>query len=201
MKILTAEPHIAGSPEDYKTALYVAQKFREAGLDTTIVPYRVWLNYPGEVSVKAYSTAGTEIMSGPSPEQVDSDPFQNNAAVTPAFSGYSPSGDVTADVVYANYGRPEDFKALAEQGVNVRGKIVIVRYGENFRGVKAYRRRKWEPPPSSSIPTPSMTASPRAILIPRDRGVPAAVCSEARSNSDSSILAIPLLPDSPAPCR
>ena len=138
MKILTAEPHIAGSPEDYKTALYVAQKFREAGLDTTIVPYRVWLNYPGEVSVKAYSTAGTEIMSGPSPEQVDSDPFQNNAAVTPAFSGYSPSGDVTADVVYANYGRPEDFKALAEQGVNVRGKIVIVRYGENFRGVKAY---------------------------------------------------------------
>ncbi len=138
MKVLTAEPHIAGSPADYKTALYVAQKFRDAGLDTTIEPYRVWLNYPGEVSVKAYNAAGAEIMHGPSPEQVDGDPYQNSPDVTTAFSGYSPSGDVTADVVYANYGRPEDFKALDDLGISVRGKIVIVRYGENFRGVKAY---------------------------------------------------------------
>jgi N-acetylated-alpha-linked acidic dipeptidase len=138
MKILAAEPHIAGSPEDYKTALYVAQKFREAGLDTSIVPYRVWLNYPAEVTVQAFARNGETIMRGPSPEQVDSDPYQNNPGVTPAFSGYSPSGDVTADVVYANYGRPEDFKTLADQGINVRGKIVLVRYGENFRGVKAY---------------------------------------------------------------
>jgi N-acetylated-alpha-linked acidic dipeptidase len=138
MKVLTAEPHIAGSPADYKTALYVAQKFRDAGLDTTIEPYRVWLNYPAEVSVTAFGPTGSEIMHGPSPEQVDGDPFQNNAGVTPAFSGYSPSGDVTAEVVYANYGRPEDFKQLDEQGISVQGKIVIVRYGENFRGVKAY---------------------------------------------------------------
>jgi N-acetylated-alpha-linked acidic dipeptidase len=138
MKVLTLEPHIAGSPADYKTALYVAQKFREAGLETSIEPYRVWLNYPAEVSVTALGAGGAEIMHGPSREQVDGDPFQDNAAVTPAFSGYSPSGDVTADVVYANYGRPEDFKQLDEQGISVRGKIVIVRYGENFRGVKVY---------------------------------------------------------------
>jgi N-acetylated-alpha-linked acidic dipeptidase len=138
MKVLTAEPHIAGSPADYKTALYVAQKFRDAGLDTTIDPYRVWLNYPGEISVKAFNAAGLEIMHGPSPEQVDNDPYQNSSAITPAFSGYSPSGDVNSDVVYANYGRPEDFKQLTDLGITVRGKIVIVRYGENFRGVKAY---------------------------------------------------------------
>src|ERR1039458_6050046 len=52
--------------------------------------------------------------------------------------GFSPSGDVTADVVYANYGRPEDFKKLKELGVETKGKIAIVRYGANFRGVKPF---------------------------------------------------------------
>ena len=138
MKVLTAEPHIAGSPADYRTALYVAQQFRNAGLETSIQEYRVWLNYPAEVSVEAFAKNGNLIMSGPSREQVDGDPYQDHQDVLPAFSGYSPSGDVTADVVYANYGRPEDFKDLADKGISVRGKIVIVRYGENFRGVKAY---------------------------------------------------------------
>jgi N-acetylated-alpha-linked acidic dipeptidase len=137
MQILAAEPHIAGSPEDYKTALYVAQKFREAGLETSIKEYKVWLNYPAEVSVKAYGPKGL-IIDGPSPEQVDHDPYQDHPAVLPAFSGYSPSGEVTAEVVYANYGRPEDFKLLEQLGVSVRGKVVLVRYGENFRGVKAF---------------------------------------------------------------
>ncbi len=137
MKILTAEPHVAGTPEDYKTALYVAQKFREAGLDTSIAEYRVWINYPADISVTAFGPKG-KIMHGPTPERVEGDKYDNNPEVMPAFSGYSPSGDVTADVVYANYGRPEDFQALKELGVDVRGKIVIVRYGENFRGVKAY---------------------------------------------------------------
>ena len=58
--------------------------------------------------------------------------------ILPAYNAFSPSGDVTADVVYANYGRLEDFKKLQEMGVDVKGKIVIVRYGENFRGVKSF---------------------------------------------------------------
>ena len=53
MKVLTAEPHIAGSPADYRTALYVAQQFRNAGLETSIQEYRVWMNYPAEISVEA----------------------------------------------------------------------------------------------------------------------------------------------------
>lgn len=137
MKVLTAEPHVAGSPEDWKTAQYVAQKFREAGLETAIVPYKVWLNYPAQVNVDiVYPTRIAR--KGPTPEQVDGDPYQFDSRVLPAFSGYSPSGEVTADIVYANYGRPEDFKLLKDRGVDVRGKIVLVRYGENFRGVKAY---------------------------------------------------------------
>ena len=77
-------------------------------------------------------------MHGPSPERVSDDPFQDDPRILPAFNEYSPSGDVTADVVYANYGRPEDFKKLQEMGIDVKGKIVIVRYGENFRGVKPF---------------------------------------------------------------
>jgi N-acetylated-alpha-linked acidic dipeptidase len=139
LKILTAEPHIAASPEDYKTAQYVAEKFKAAGLDTNIVPYKAWLNMPKEVKVDAWDADGKLLMSGPVPEHVDgNDPFQNDPRVTPAFNGSSPSGDVTGEVVYANYGRPEDFQKLKDLGVDLKGKIVLVRYGGNFRGVKVY---------------------------------------------------------------
>ncbi|MGZ4836138.1 MAG: M28 family metallopeptidase [Terriglobales bacterium] len=137
MKILTAEPHMAGTPGDRKTAEYVARKFREWGFETEIVEYKVWMNYPAEVSVDAVTPAGV-IMHGPTREHVPGDPFQDDPRVVMPFSAYSPSGDLEAEVVYANYGRPEDFDKLKELGVDVRGKIVLVRYGENFRGVKAF---------------------------------------------------------------
>lgn len=142
LKILTAEPHWASSPEDYKTALYVAEKFKAAGLQTEIVPYRVMLNKPVSILVEAFDASGKKLMSGPSPEHVDAsnggDPFQDDKRVTPAFNGSSPSGDVTGDVVYANHGTLADFKYLAAHGIPVKDKIVLVRYGENFRGVKVY---------------------------------------------------------------
>ncbi len=137
LRILTAEPHIAGSPEDKKTAEYVLQKFKAAGLDAYIQEYKVWMNLPAEIKVDVVAPPGVT-MHGPSPEHVSSDPYQDDPRVTTAFNEYSPSGDVTADVVYANYGRLEDFKKLQEMGVDVKGKIVIVRYGMNFRGVKPY---------------------------------------------------------------
>ena len=77
-------------------------------------------------------------MSGPSREHVDNDPYQDDPRVLPAFHGSSPSCDVTADAVYVNYGRPEDFKKLDDMHISVAGKIVVVRYGMNFRGVKVY---------------------------------------------------------------
>ncbi len=139
LKILTGEPHIAASPEDHKTAEYVASKFKEAGLETSIVPYKAWLNMPKEVKVQAFDAEGKLLMTGPVREHVDGDdPFQDDPRVTPAFNGSSPSCDVTGEVVYANYGRPEDFKKLTDMGVDLKGKIVLVRYGGNFRGVKVY---------------------------------------------------------------
>jgi N-acetylated-alpha-linked acidic dipeptidase len=143
LKTLTAEPHWASSPEDYKTALYVAEKFKAAGLDTKIQEFRVWLNKPVKIQIEAFDASGKKLMSGPTPEHVDpkaygGDPFQDDPRILPAFNGSSASGDVTADVVYANYGTLEDFKKLASLGVSVKGKIVMVRYGANFRGVKVY---------------------------------------------------------------
>jgi N-acetylated-alpha-linked acidic dipeptidase len=143
LKTLTSAPHWASSPEDYKTALYVAEKFKAAGLDTEIVPYKVLLNKPIKIVIEAFDADGNKIMSGPTREHVDpkkygGDPFQDDPRIFPAFSGSSPSGDVTAEVVYANYGTLADFQQLAKMGISVKDKIVLVRYGENFRGIKTY---------------------------------------------------------------
>ena len=143
LKILTSAPHWASSPEDYKTAEYVADKFKAAGLRTEIVPYRVLMNKPVRILVEAFGPTGEKLMSGPTPEHVDAavdggDAFQDDPRVLPAFNGSSPSGDVTGEVVYANYGTQADFKKLYELGISVKDKIVLVRYGQNFRGVKVY---------------------------------------------------------------
>lgn len=137
LRVLTQAPHIAGSPEDKATAEYVAGKFREAGLDTQIVEYKVWFNYPSEIHVDMTAPTGVE-MHGPRREHVDDDPFQDDPRIVTAYNAMSASGDVEADVVYANYGSPADFDKLKEMNIDVRGKIVIVRYGENFRGVKVF---------------------------------------------------------------
>jgi len=136
LRTLTKAPHMAGSPEDKATADYVAGKFREAGLETQMVEYKIYFNYPSEISVDVTAPAGVT-MHGPTREHVEGDPFQDDARVVMPYNGMSPSGDVEADVVYANYGTPDDFKRLEEMKIDVRGKIVLVRYGQNFRGVKA----------------------------------------------------------------
>ena len=148
LKILTASPHWASSQEDYATALYVAGKFKEAGLETRIVPYKVLLNKPVKISIEAFGADGKKLMSGPSVEHVDpqkygGDPFQDDPRIFPAFNGSSPSGDVTGEVVYANYGNLADFKKLADLGISVKDKIVLVRYGGNFRGVKVYLAQQY----------------------------------------------------------
>src|SRR5580698_6386286 len=137
LRTLTQAPHMAGTLEDKATADYVAQKFREAGLDTEIVEYNAWINYPSEISVDITAPAGVE-MHGPTREHVEGDPYDDDPRVVVPFNGMSPSGDAEAEVVYANYGTPDDFEKLAKLKIDVRGKIVLVRYGQNFRGVKEF---------------------------------------------------------------
>ncbi len=136
LMILTQAPHVAGTAEDYKTAQYVLSQFREAGLDSSVVEYQVLLPMPKEVKVDLIEPFKRE---GPTPEggwTWDKDTY--DSGVVPAYNAYSPSCDVTARVVYANYGLREDYQRLKQWGIDVAGKIVIVRYGQCFRGVKAY---------------------------------------------------------------
>src|SRR5579863_325325 len=103
LRTLTQVPHMAGTVEDKATADYVAQKFRDAGLDTEIVEYKVWINYPLEISVDMTAPAGVT-MHGPTREHVSNDPYQDDPRVVMPFNGMSPSGDAEPEVVYANYG-------------------------------------------------------------------------------------------------
>jgi N-acetylated-alpha-linked acidic dipeptidase len=133
--ILTESPHPAGTETDYKTALYVKNKFSEYGINSEIVEYKVYLPYPKNVSVKLLEP---ETYLAPTKEEGwnwDKDSYDSDIILP--FNAYSPSGNVTADVVYVNYGMTEDYEKLKDLGVDVSGKIVIARYGKNFRGVKA----------------------------------------------------------------
>src|SRR5258708_15947520 len=92
LRILTQAPHIAGSPEDKATADYVAKKFRDAGLDTEIVEYKVWLHYPTEIRVDLTAPDGVE-MHRPPREHVDGDSFAGDPRVDAACHRISSSGE------------------------------------------------------------------------------------------------------------
>jgi len=137
LRRLTADPHIAGTKEDYATAVYVRDQMRSFGLAAELKEYQVWLNYPKtDPIVELISSARRERLSVRE-AVIKEDPTSSSPKITPLFNGYSPTGDVTAELVYANYGLPPDYDALQRAGVDVKGKIVIVRYGNSFRGVKA----------------------------------------------------------------
>ncbi|MGH9927878.1 MAG: M28 family metallopeptidase [Pyrinomonadaceae bacterium] len=136
LRRLTAQPHVAGTKEDYATAVYVRDQIRSYGIASELKEYEVLLPYPkqpGIVELIRPQRARLGVMEMPIAE----DPSSSNQKIIPLFNGYSPSGDVTAPLVYVNYGLPPDYEALKKLGVEVTGKIAIARYGNSFRGVKA----------------------------------------------------------------
>jgi N-acetylated-alpha-linked acidic dipeptidase len=136
LRRLTLVPHIAGTKEDYDTAIYVRDQLRSYGLAADLKEYEVWLNYPNTPSVLELITTRRRGLSTHE-AVVPGDPSSSNPKISPLFNGYAASGDVTGPAVYANYGLPNDYEDLKKAGVDVKGKIVIVRYGNSFRGVKA----------------------------------------------------------------
>ncbi len=141
LRTLTEEPHVAGTPADHKTALFVRDKLREWGWQADLAEYEVLLNYPNGMP--------TLDLIQPNPQSLpvfeasiarDKDSASRDAF--PAFHGYGVSGEVTGQVVYANYGRPEDFATLERLGIDVKDRIVLVRYGELFRGLKLRNAQK-----------------------------------------------------------
>jgi N-acetylated-alpha-linked acidic dipeptidase len=135
LRHLTSEPHMAGTEASHRVALWLRDQYRSFGFDAELVSYSVWLPQPREITVELTKPMSMKLASPEQPVDVDKDTFDKR--VTPAFNIYSPSGEVTAPVVYVNYGMQEDYRTLASSGVHVEGKIVLARYGKGYRGVKA----------------------------------------------------------------
>lgn len=133
---LTREPHVAGTREDYETAIYVRDQMRSYGLAAELKEYQVLLPYPKQPSIVELVAPRRERLRVQE-AVVPQDPSSASRKIIPLFNGYSASGDVTAPLVYVNYGLPGDYEALQKLGVEVRGRIAIARYGNSFRGVKA----------------------------------------------------------------
>jgi N-acetylated-alpha-linked acidic dipeptidase len=136
LRRLTAQPHVAGTKEDYDTAIYVRDQIRSYGISSELKEYEVLLPYPKRPSIVELVAPRRERLTVKE-AIIPEDPSSSNPRIIPLFNGYSASGDVTAPLVYANYGLPPDYEALKKVGVDVKGKIVLARYGNSFRGVKA----------------------------------------------------------------
>ncbi len=133
---LTEEPHVAGTEQDFASAEFMMRKFKSYGLIAEMPTYDVYLPYPKKVEFKITQPIQ---FAGPTPEAGfvgDKDSFGPDVIMP--FHAYSPSGEAEGQVVYANYGMPEDYEKLDQLGISVRDRIVLVRYGKCFRGVKVH---------------------------------------------------------------
>jgi N-acetylated-alpha-linked acidic dipeptidase len=132
--VLAAEPHHTGSPYQIKLGQYVADLFTTFGMETARHQYDVLIPWPGERRLELVAPIAQAI--DVDEETLSGDPFATQSGIMPAYNAYSPSGDVTGELVYVNYGVPADYQALARLGVDVKGKIVLARYGGSWRGIK-----------------------------------------------------------------
>ena len=135
MKRLTAQPHHVGSPYDKDNAEWMLAKMKEWGLDAHIENFDVLFPTPRERVVELVEP--TKFKAALQEPPVAVDPTSNQQAEQlPTYNAYSADGDVTAPLVYVNYGVPDDYEKLDRLGVSVKGAIVIARYGGSWRGIK-----------------------------------------------------------------
>ena len=132
---MAAEPHHAGSPASKAVADYAAGLLRSWGLEVKIEEFEALLPYPKSRTLELIGPSGfTPKLYEPF---LKADPDSTDQNQLPTYNAYSASGDVTADLVYVNYGIPADYAQLKKLGIDVKGKIVIARYGGSWRGTKA----------------------------------------------------------------
>jgi len=132
MEAMAGEPHVAGQPSSKKVADYALAKFKSFGLDAKLEEFEAMMPWPIETTVEVVAPEKyvLRVKEPVLPEDPDS------GDQTPLYNAYSSDGNVTAEVVYVNYGMPADYERLKELGVDVKGKIVIARYGAGWRGIK-----------------------------------------------------------------
>ncbi len=132
---LTSEPHVAGTEASHRVAEWLRDQFRSYGFDAEIVSYSAYLPLPSVAQLEMISPEKVTL-ANPEPP-LDQDKQSNDAHLLPVANDYSASDEVTAPVVYVNYGTPDDYRVLDSLGISVTGKMVLARYGRNYRGVKA----------------------------------------------------------------
>lgn len=134
IKELSAIPHALGSPGSKAVAEAIAKKFKSYGFETELATYQVLFPTPKTRVLEMLSPAGFKpILKEP---VLAEDATSGQANQLPIYNAWSADGDVTAELVFVNYGLPEDYEELAKLGINVKGKIVIAKYGHSWRGIK-----------------------------------------------------------------
>ena len=131
---MSSEPNQVGAPHDKANADFMLAQFNSWGWDAHIETFYVLYPTPKSVSLQMLApTAFTAKLQEPA---IEGDSTSGKPGGLPPYNVYGADGDVTGDLVYANYGMPDDYKALAQRGIDVKGKIVITRYGGGWRGLK-----------------------------------------------------------------
>jgi len=134
LKQMAGGPNQVGAPHDKANAEFMLAKFKEWGWDAHIETFDVLYPTPKEEAVEL--VAPTQFKAALHEPPVKGDATSSLSGALPPYNVYGADGDVTAPLVYVNYGMPDDYKELARRGVDVKGKIVIVRYGGGWRGLK-----------------------------------------------------------------
>jgi N-acetylated-alpha-linked acidic dipeptidase len=134
MQRLTARPHAVGSPYGKENAEFMAGLFRSWGFDTHIEEFRVL--FPTPKLRRLELVAPTRFTAALAEPPIAEEHSSGQAEQLPPYNAYSPDGDVTGDLVYVNFGRQQDYADLERRGIDVKGKVVLARYGAGWRGMK-----------------------------------------------------------------
>ena len=139
-RTLSSDVHIAGTPAQARTRDIVVNDMKQWGLPTEVRTYDVWM--PHTTTVQAWRVAPDTLALNLAEGVVPEDTTSWTAREAVISNGYSGTGDVSAPVVYVNYGLIEDYAQLDSMHVSVKGKIAIARYGRSYRGIKAREAEK-----------------------------------------------------------
>lgn len=136
-KYYTAGPHLTG--KNRTQAEWTRDKWESWGVKSALASYDVYLNYPVSNHLAMLEDGKVKFTASLEEDVLEEDPTSGLKDRIPVFHGYSASGNVTAPYVYCNYGTYADFEELQKAGVELEGKIALIKYGGIFRGLKLKR--------------------------------------------------------------
>lgn len=190
MKRMAAEPNHVGSKHDKANAEYTLQRFKDWGWDARIETFKVLYPTPEKVSLDLLGKQRFKATLTEKPVPGDATSSRTKDQL-PAYVAFQGDGDVTAPIVYVNYGMPDDYKALQRMGVDVKGKIVIARYGQGWRGLKPQLAQE------AGAVGCIIYSDPRDDGYSADDAYPKGAARPAQGFQRGSVAAMPLYPGDP----